>query len=72
MTNRKNDPAEEVRQLLKGTPPQNILISFDGKPPQSLEEHAKRLEKQKPKNGTSTPDSAGGALFLCPFLSEKE
>ena len=49
VTNRKNDPAEEVRQLLKGTPPQNILISFDGKPPQSLEEHAKRLEKQKPK-----------------------
>lgn len=49
MTNRKNDPAEEVRQLLKGTPPQNILISFDGKPPQSLEEHAKRLEKQRRK-----------------------
>lgn len=49
MTNRKNDPAEEVRRLLKGTPPQNILISFDGKPPQSLEEHAKRLEQQKPK-----------------------
>ena len=47
--NNKNDPTEEVRQMLKGTPPQNILISFDGKPPQSLEEHAKRLEKQRRK-----------------------
>ena len=36
-------------QLLRGAPPQNILISFDGKPPQSLEEHARRLEKQKRK-----------------------
>ena len=49
MKNNKNDPAEEVKQLLKGTPPQNILISFDGKPPQTLEEHAKRLENQKRK-----------------------
>lgn len=47
--NNKNDPTEEVRQMLKGAPPQNILISFDGKPPQSLEEHAKRLEKQRRK-----------------------
>ena len=49
MKNNKNDPTEEIRQMLKGTPPQNILISFDGKPPQSLEEHAKRLEKQRRK-----------------------
>ena len=47
--NNKDDPAEEVKQLLKGTPPQNILISFDGKPPRTLEEHAKRLGKQKRK-----------------------
>lgn len=49
MKNNGNDPAEDVKQLLRGTPPQNILISFDGKPPQSLEEHARRLEKQKRK-----------------------
>lgn len=49
MKSKKNDSMEEVKQLLKGTPPQNILISFDGKPPQSLEEHAKRLEKQRRK-----------------------
>lgn len=49
MKNNKNDPTEEIRQMLKGTPPQNILISFDGKPPQNLEEHAKRLEKQRRK-----------------------
>lgn len=47
--NKGNDPTEEVKQLLKDTPPQNILISFDGKPPQSLEEHAKRLKQQKRK-----------------------
>lgn len=49
VTSKKNDPTEDVKQLLRGAPPQNILISFDGKPPQSLEEHARRLEKQKRK-----------------------
>ena len=49
MKSNKNDTAAEVKQLLKGTPPQNILISFDGKPPQTLEEHANRLAKQKRK-----------------------
>ena len=49
MKNNKNDPAEEVRQMLKGSSPQNILISFDGKPPMSLPEHIRRLEKQKGK-----------------------
>ena len=49
MKNEKPDPAQEVEQMIQGVPPQNIIISFDGKPPQSLDEHVKRLEKQKPK-----------------------
>ena len=47
--NSKNDPAEEVKQLLKGTPPQNILISLTGNRRRPWEEHAKRLENQKRK-----------------------
>ena len=49
MKNGKPDPAQEVERMIQGVPPQNIIISFDGKPPQSLDEHVKRLEKQKRK-----------------------
>ena len=46
----------EVEQMLKGTHPHNILISFDDKPPRTLEE----LEKQpRPKKHKKTPKERG-------------
>ena len=38
-----------VEQMLKGTHPRNILISFDGKPPRTLEELAKQPRPKKQK-----------------------
>ena len=44
---KEKDPAEGVEDMLKGVPPKNILISFDGKPAKSLEEHMKELAQQQ-------------------------
>ena len=41
MNDKEKHDLGEVEQMLKGTPPRNILISFDDKPPRTLEELAK-------------------------------
>ncbi len=37
---------KEVSKMLWGVPPQNILISFDDKPVQSLADHVKEHQKK--------------------------
>lgn len=41
---------EELSGMLRGVPPQNILIAFDDKPAKSLADHVKeQKEKSTPK-----------------------
>ena len=41
---------KELSEMLRGVPPQNILISFDDKPAKSLADHVKeRQEKARQK-----------------------
>lgn len=47
---------KELSEMLRGIPPQNILISFDDKPAKSLADHMKeqqekaRQKKYKPRD----------------------
>ena len=47
---------KELSEMLRGVPPQNILISFDDKPAKSLADHIKEQQeksqqkKRKPRN----------------------
>ncbi|NBI67977.1 hypothetical protein D1646_14430 [Pseudoflavonifractor sp. 60] len=44
------DMDKELSEMLRGVPPQNILISFDDKPAKSLADHVKeRQEKARQK-----------------------
>ena len=36
----------ELTDMLRGVPPQNILISFDDKPAKSLADHVKEQQEQ--------------------------
>ena len=49
MNDRAKHNLSEIEQMLKGTHPRNILISFDDKPPCTLEELAKRPRPKKHK-----------------------
>ena len=40
----------EVETMLQGTPKQNVLISFDGKPPKTLEELEKEQQRRKKRH----------------------
>lgn len=40
------DMDKELSGMLRGVPPQNILISFDGKPAKSLADYAKERQEQ--------------------------
>ena len=42
---------ESVESMLRGTPPSNILMSFDGKPARSLEELQKERKRRKKERG---------------------
>ena len=48
---------KELSEMLRGVPPQNILISFDDKPAKSLADHIKEQQeksqqkKRKPRDG---------------------
>ena len=42
---------ESVETMLRGTPPSNILVSFDGKPARSLEELQKERKRKKKERG---------------------
>ena len=47
MTEKQKQECSEVETMLQGTPKQNVLISFDGKPPKTLEELEKEQKRQK-------------------------
>ena len=52
----KKNMDKELSEMLRGVPPQNILISFDGKPAKSLADYAKeqqekaRQKKRRPRD----------------------
>ena len=46
MTDKEKDVGRELSDMLRGTPPQNILISFDDKPAKSLADHVKEQQEQ--------------------------
>jgi len=54
MTDKEKDLDGELSGMLRGVPPQNILISFGDKPAKSLADHLKdqqkRQKKRKPKD----------------------
>lgn len=54
MTDKEKDLAGELSEMLRGVPPQNILISFDDNPAKSLVDHVKeqqeRQKKRKPRD----------------------
>ena len=53
---KEKDMDKELSDMLRGVPPQNILISFDGKPAKSLADYAKeqqetaRQKKRRPRD----------------------
>lgn len=49
MTEKQKQECSEVETILQGTPKQNILISFDGKPAKTLEKLEKEQQRQKKK-----------------------
>ena len=49
MTDKEKDLDRELSDMLRGTPPQNILISFDDKPAKSLADHVKEQQEQAKK-----------------------
>lgn len=49
MTEKQKRECSEVETILQGTPKQNILISFDGKPAKTLEKLEKEQQRQKKK-----------------------
>lgn len=42
---------ESVESMLRGTPPSNILVSFDGKPARFLEELQKEQKRKRKERG---------------------
>ena len=41
---------KELSEMLRGVPPQNILISFDDKPAKSLADHVKEQQEKSRQN----------------------
>ena len=54
---KEKDMDKELSDMLRGVPPQNILISFYGKPAKSLADYAKERQekalqkKRRPRDG---------------------
>ena len=46
MADKEKDVGRELSDMLRGTPPQNILISFGDKPAKSLADHVKEQQEQ--------------------------
>ena len=46
MADKEKDTDRELSDMLRGIPPQNILISFDDKPAKSLADHVKEQQEQ--------------------------
>jgi len=49
MTDKEKNLDGELSEMLRGVPPQNILISFDDKPAKSLADHVKEQQKKQKK-----------------------
>ena len=49
MTEKQKQECSEMETMMQGTPKQNVLISFDGKPPKTLEELEKEHQCRKKK-----------------------
>lgn len=47
MTEKQKQECSEVETMLQGTPKQNVLISFGGKPAKTLEELEKEQQQRK-------------------------
>lgn len=47
MTEKQKQECGEVETMLQGTPKQNVLISFDGKPAKTLEKLEKEQQRRK-------------------------
>ena len=47
MTEKQKQECSEVETMLQGTPKQNVLISFDGKPAKTLEKLEKEQQRRK-------------------------
>ena len=43
---KEKDMDKELSDMLRGVPPQNILISFDGKPAKPLADYAKEQQEK--------------------------
>lgn len=46
MADKGKDMGRELSDMLRGVPPQNILISFDDKPAKSLADYVKEQQEQ--------------------------
>ena len=46
MADKGKDLDRELTDMLRGVPPQNIMISFDDKPAKSLADHVKEQQEQ--------------------------
>ena len=46
MTDKEKDAGRELSDMLRGVPPQNILISFDDKPAKPLADIVKEQQEQ--------------------------
>ena len=47
----EQDKSKEIRDMLKGVPPKNVIIAVDNLPPKTLEQHIqeRKAREQKPK-----------------------
>ena len=59
MTDKEKDLDRELSYILRGTPPQNILISFDDKPAKSLADHMKEQQKKAGQKKCRPKDDRG-------------
>ena len=59
MTDKEKDLDRELSDMLRGTPPQNILISFDDKPAKSLADHMKEQQKKAGQKKCRPKDDRG-------------
>ena len=59
MADKGKDLDRELTDMLRGTPPQNILISFDDKPAKSLADHMKEQQKKAGQKKCRPKDDRG-------------
>ena len=45
----EQDKSKEIRDMLKGVPPKNVIIAVDDLPPKTLDQHLKDRQKGQKK-----------------------